>query len=208
MPLDQRSGVGHSSEDAPQLPPPRHFPRSQRREAKIKRLERELVKAEAKALETAGGGAGEDWALFVKAATPFLRELEVQGRANSVTMAPIIVARETTGLKRLIEHWPNLPHELKAKIASAKDGSTLLSRYVTKQEDERTLAEGLTWTADSGGHRADFGAGRYRVAKIPKREGWLARWTIRGDRRGEVIADVRTLEAAKTACEQHARQPE
>ena len=75
----------------------------------------------------------------------------------------------------------------------------------------------LIWTIDlSGGlseevapHYADFGRGRYSVARVP---GFLtpwyaARWhrSRRPQNYGENITGAPTLEAAKAACEHHAK---
>jgi hypothetical protein len=67
----------------------------------------------------------------------------------------------------------------------------------------------LTWTvSDSGGHYADFGRGRYSVARthgsVPR---FVACWHrsrdpfTQGQNKG-----APTLEAAKVACERHAQQ--
>ena len=66
----------------------------------------------------------------------------------------------------------------------------------------------LTWTvSDSGGHYADFGRGRYSVARthgrVPR---FVARWhRTRGPfTQGQNITGAPTPEAAKAACERHA----
>jgi hypothetical protein len=68
----------------------------------------------------------------------------------------------------------------------------------------------LTWTvSDSGGHFADFGRGRYSVARtygrVPR---FVARWHRSRDpfTQGQNITGAPTLEAAKVACERHADQ--
>jgi hypothetical protein len=68
----------------------------------------------------------------------------------------------------------------------------------------------LTWTvSDSGGHYADFGRGRYSVARthgqVPR---FVARWhRTRGPfAEGQNITGAPTLEAAKASCERHAEQ--
>ena len=68
----------------------------------------------------------------------------------------------------------------------------------------------LTWTVSDGGvHHADFGGGRYSVARthgrVPR---FVARWhRSRGQfTEGKNIAGAPTIEAAKLACERHAEQ--
>ena len=68
----------------------------------------------------------------------------------------------------------------------------------------------LTWTVSvSGSHYADFGRGRYSVARthgrVPR---FVARWhRSRGPfTQGQNITGAPTLEAGKTACERHAEQ--
>jgi hypothetical protein len=68
----------------------------------------------------------------------------------------------------------------------------------------------LTWTvSDSGRHYADFGRGRYSVARthgrVPR---FVARWhRTRGPfTQGQNITGAPTPEAAKAACERHAEQ--
>ena len=152
---------------------------------------------------------GEDWALFVQAARPFLHSLEHQGRSSAVAAAPAIVLRDATQFGQLIEHWPTLSAELKQQLAKAKNPGSLLSPYITKSKDERALAEGLVWRVNGGVHRADFGAGGYNIRKAYKGEDYIACWKHSGDSgRGDIIAEVRTLEAAKAACEQHMREPD
>jgi len=153
--------------------------------------------------------APADWALFVQAAKPFLRSLEHQGRSSAVAAAPAIVLREATQFGQLIEHWPTLSAELKQQLAKAKNPGSLLAPYITKSKDERALAEGLVWRVNGGVHRADFGAGGYNIRKAYKGEDYIACWKHSGDSgRGDIIAEVRTLEAAKAACEQHMREPD
>ena len=68
----------------------------------------------------------------------------------------------------------------------------------------------LTWTVSDGGvHHADFGRGRYSVARthgrVPR---FVARWhRSRGPfTDGKNITGAPTIEAAKAACERHAEQ--
>ena len=68
----------------------------------------------------------------------------------------------------------------------------------------------LTWTVSDGGvHHADFGGGRYSVARthgrVPR---FVARWhRSRGPfTEGKNITGAPTIEAAKAACERHAEQ--
>jgi hypothetical protein len=68
----------------------------------------------------------------------------------------------------------------------------------------------LIWTVSvSGSHYADFGRGRYSVARthgrVPR---FVARWhRNRGAfTQGQNITGAPTLEAAKAACERHAEQ--
>jgi hypothetical protein len=68
----------------------------------------------------------------------------------------------------------------------------------------------LSWTVSDGGvHHADFGLGRYSVARthgrVPR---FVARWhRSRGPfTEGKNITGAPTIEAAKAACERHAEQ--
>jgi hypothetical protein len=67
----------------------------------------------------------------------------------------------------------------------------------------------LTWTVRDGGvYHADFGHGRYSVARthgrVPR---FVARWhRSRNFTDGENITGAPTIEAAKAACERHAEQ--
>jgi len=68
----------------------------------------------------------------------------------------------------------------------------------------------LTWTVSDGGvQHADFGGGRYSVARthgrVPR---FVARWhRSRGQfTEGKNITGAPTIEAAKAACERHAEQ--
>jgi hypothetical protein len=174
-------------------------------QARVAELEEELASVE----KMDEPSASADWALFVQAARPFLRSLEHQGRSSAVAAAPAIVLRDATQFGQLIEHWPTLSAELKQQLAKAKNPGSLLAPYITKSKDERALAEGLIWRVNGGVHRADFGAGGYNIRKAYKGEDYTACWKRSGDSgRGDIIAEVRTLEAAKAACEQHMREPD
>jgi hypothetical protein len=67
----------------------------------------------------------------------------------------------------------------------------------------------LTWTVSDSVHHAEFGRGRYSVARtygrVPR---FVARW--RRSRspfsQGQNITGAPTMEAAKAACERHAEQ--
>ena len=67
----------------------------------------------------------------------------------------------------------------------------------------------LTWTVNSGGHFAEFGHGRYSVARthgrVPR---FVARWHRSRSpfNQGQNITGAPTIEAAKAACERHAQQ--
>jgi hypothetical protein len=63
----------------------------------------------------------EDWALFQKAAGVFLRRLSKYGRSrpSDVGRSSIVVMAGT--IERLIEVWPQLPSDVKQKLADAKD---------------------------------------------------------------------------------------
>ena len=68
----------------------------------------------------------------------------------------------------------------------------------------------LTWTvSDVGVHYADFGRGRYSVART---DGRVPRFVARWHRsrapftEGKNITGAPTIEAAKAACERHAEQ--
>jgi hypothetical protein len=68
----------------------------------------------------------------------------------------------------------------------------------------------LTWTVSDGGvHHADFGRGRYSVARthgrVPR---FVARWHRSRSpfTEGKNITGAPTIEAAKAACERHAEQ--
>jgi hypothetical protein len=66
-----------------------------------------------------------DWHLFVKAATPVLRDLRAEGKKEAATISPSTVAHRAALLERMIERWHDLPLETKKRLAAAKrNGAT------------------------------------------------------------------------------------
>ena len=88
--------------------------------------------------------------------------------------------------------------------------ATLRPSWRSETERGRARMSLLTWTVSDGGvHHADFGGGRYSVARthgrVPR---FVARWhRSRGQfTEGKNITGAPTIEAAKLACERHAEQ--
>ena len=88
--------------------------------------------------------------------------------------------------------------------------ATLRPSWRSETERGRARMSLLTWTVSDGGvHHADFGGGRYSVARthgrVPR---FVARWhRSRGQfTEGKNITGAPTIEAAKAACERHAEQ--
>jgi hypothetical protein len=150
----------------------------------------------------------EDWALFTKAAGHFLRQIDSHASAHIAYGAMNLIPMLVSSLKRLIEHWPNLSQDLKQQLAEAKDSlkaETLINRYVMKLKQDRVLTDGLTWISRGEGCHAKAVHGSYSVTKHFKGNGFVARWKTVGDKHGDILATLPTLEAAKAACEQHMR---
>jgi hypothetical protein len=68
----------------------------------------------------------------------------------------------------------------------------------------------LSWTneQDPDIYYAKRGYGRYSIAYVSGEEGWVARWhPSRGPlHQGEYLTNVPRLDAAKRACEKHAKE--
>jgi hypothetical protein len=77
--------------------------------------------------------AQDDFDLYVRAAETIVRALEAEGKKSAVTTIPAQVRMMAVLLRRLNEAWPNLPPEVKDRLASAKS-TTQLSGILRKDE--------------------------------------------------------------------------